>query len=96
MGRPVSHIGHHHVCPLCDPKPHVGGPVTTGQTSVRINGIPIATVGDLTVCTGLPGPDPIASGSAVLKINGRKVARLGDLTQHGGSLVAGAPSVRAD
>lgn len=98
MGKPISTIGHNHVCPRVDPgpKPHVGGPVITGQNFVRINGIPVTTVGDKTLCTGMPGPDPITSGSGIAKINGKPIARIGDSTSHGGKIVQGWPNIRAD
>lgn len=50
-----------------------------------------ARVGDMCVCVG--PPDSIAKGSSTVKINGIPAARLGDMTVHGGSIVAGAPTV---
>lgn len=98
MPKPVATIGHTHVCPRIEPgpRPHVGGPIVSGRSSVRINGVPVATVGDDTLCTGMPGIDPIAKGSAIVSIDGRKVARQGDRTSHGGRIVTGVPNVRMD
>jgi uncharacterized Zn-binding protein involved in type VI secretion len=92
MGQPVSLKGQMHVCPMCDPgpKPHVGGPVqSTGQNFVKVNGVPIATVGDKCLCTGVPTTAAITGGSSVAKINGKKIARLDDPCEHGGRLVQG-------
>jgi uncharacterized Zn-binding protein involved in type VI secretion len=94
MGFPVSLKGHMHVCPMCDPgpRPHVGEPiVSTGQNFVKVNGIPIATVGDKTLCSGVPTNAAIVQGSTVATINGKKVARLGDSCEHGGKMVQGVP-----
>jgi uncharacterized Zn-binding protein involved in type VI secretion len=44
-----------HVCPLSDgPKPHVGGVVAVGSTSVLINGLPAARQGDQVVEASAP------------------------------------------
>jgi uncharacterized Zn-binding protein involved in type VI secretion len=44
-----------HVCPLVDGvKPHVGGVVAVGSTSVLINGLPAARQGDQVVEAGAP------------------------------------------
>lgn len=44
-----------HVCPLFDgPKPHVGGVVAMGSTSVLINGLPAARQGDQVTEAGPP------------------------------------------
>jgi uncharacterized Zn-binding protein involved in type VI secretion len=92
MPAPVTLKGHMHTCPAVDPgpKPHVGGPVvSTGQNFVTVNGIPIATIGDPCLCSGVPTTAGITSGSSVATINGKKVARIGDSCEHGGQLVQG-------
>lgn len=97
MAKPVSLMGHNHVCPMVDPgpKPHVGGPVVNpGQTMVRVNGLPMATVGGTCTCVG--PPDTMNQGSAIVKIMGKGVVRMGDGTAHGGTLVMGFPGVRMD
>lgn len=40
-----------HMCPLVDPpgKPHVGGVVNMGSTTVLINNFPVARMGDMIV-----------------------------------------------
>jgi uncharacterized Zn-binding protein involved in type VI secretion len=44
-----------HACPLVDGlKPHVGGVVALGSTSVLINGLPAARQGDQVVEAGAP------------------------------------------
>jgi uncharacterized Zn-binding protein involved in type VI secretion len=95
MGKPIAVVGHHHSCPKVEPGPvpHVGGPVQSGAATVRVNGKPVACVGDKLVCA-VGGPDTIAGGSSIVCINGKAVARLGDSTAHGGTIVAGDTAVR--
>lgn len=72
--------------------PHVGGPVTgPGVPTVLIGSMPAAVVGDMLVCTG--PPDVIVKGSATVLIGGKPAARLGDSTGHGGTIMAGLPTV---
>lgn len=82
-----------HVCPMVTGTvPHVGGPVLpAGTLTVLIGGLPAATVGDMCLCTG--PPDAIAKGSATVFIGGKPAARMSDTTAHGGSIVAGCPTV---
>lgn len=86
-----------HSCPMQTPAfpapiPHVGGPVVgPGVANVLIGKLPAAVVGDNCVCVG--PPDPIVKGSATVMIGGRPAARVGDSTAHGGSIVAGIPTV---
>ncbi|MEP7453589.1 PAAR domain-containing protein [Phyllobacterium sp. SB3] len=91
-GSAVSLKGHMHTCPMVDPgpKPHVGGPViSTTQNFVKVNGIPMATVGSKCLCSGVPTTAAITGGSSVAKINGRKIARITDSCEHGGKLIQG-------
>jgi len=93
---PAARIGDMHVCPMATPGtppiPHVGGPITgPGVPTVLIAKMPAAVVGDMCVCTG--PPDTIAMGSMKVMIKGKPAARMGDTTMHGGSIVAGAPTV---
>jgi uncharacterized Zn-binding protein involved in type VI secretion len=82
-----------HVCPMVTGVvPHVGGPVLPpGSVNVLVGGLPAATMGDMLVCAG--GPDSIVLGSATVLINSKPAARMGDLTAHGGTIVAGCPTV---
>ena len=91
-GKPVALKNHMHICPMIDPgpRPHIGGPILKPkQNYVKVNGIPIATVGDKTMCTGVLKKAKITSGSTVAKIDGKKVARMLDSCQHGGKIVQG-------
>jgi len=45
----------------------------------------------MATCTG--PPDSIVMGSATVLIGGMPAARMGDTTAHGGTIVAGAPTV---
>ncbi|MEO9341018.1 PAAR domain-containing protein [Mesorhizobium sp. SB112] len=79
------------------PTPHVGGPIVeTLQSFLCVEGVPVATVGDECLCTGVPMRNSIASGSAVATIDGRKIARLGDSCSHGGKLAQGVPWLTFD
>lgn len=97
MGSPVTLLGHAHICPMVDPgpRPHIGGPVVkTGQNFVCVEGVPIATVADKCLCTGVPITAEISAGSSIAKISGKNVARFGDACEHGGRLVQGVPWIR--
>ncbi len=82
-----------HTCPMVTGTvPHVGGPILPpGEATVLIAGMPAARVGDMATCTG--PPDTIIKGSATVFIGGKPAARLGDTTAHGGSIIAGCPTV---
>jgi uncharacterized Zn-binding protein involved in type VI secretion len=79
-----------HVCPLTDPgpKPHVGGPITVGVDTVKIDGMSAAVSGSVCTCVG--PPDAVAGGSATVYIAGMPAARVGDLTAHGGTITVGS------
>ena len=82
-----------HICPMTTGViPHVGGPILPpGEATVLIGGLPAARVGDMASCTG--PPDTIVLGSGTVFIGGMPAARLGDSTSHGGTIVAGEPTV---
>ena len=81
-----------HTCPITDgPKPHVGGPVTQGDATVLIDGMPAAVVGSVCTCAG--PPDAIVKGSATVFIANQPAARQGDMTAHGGIITLGSPTV---
>jgi len=93
---PAARVNDMHVCPMqtpgVPPIPHVGGPILPPCCpTVIIGGQPAARMGDMATCTG--PPDTIAQGSATVMIGGRPAARIGDVTVHGGSIVAGCPTV---
>lgn len=88
----AARTGDMHVCPMTTGTvPHVGGPILPGGVTVLIGGMPASTVGDSCVCTG--PPDTIVKGSSSVLIGGKPAARMGDSTAHGGSIVAGCPTV---
>jgi uncharacterized Zn-binding protein involved in type VI secretion len=93
MGNPAARITDMHVCPMVTGTvPHVGGPILPpGAPTVLIGGMPAALVGDMCVCTG--PPDSITMGSTTVLIGGKPAARMGDSTAHGGTIVAGLPTV---
>jgi uncharacterized Zn-binding protein involved in type VI secretion len=82
-----------HVCPMVTGVvPHVGGPILpAGCPTVLIGNLPAARVADMCLCVG--PPDVIVKGSATVFIGNLPAARMGDSTSHGGSIVAGCPTV---
>jgi uncharacterized Zn-binding protein involved in type VI secretion len=68
MGQPAWRIGSDtHACPLVDGvKPHVGGVVAVGSTTVMFGGLFAARQGDQVVEVG--APNPIAVGAATVMI----------------------------
>ena len=96
MSLPAARIGDMHICPMVTPGtppvPHVGGPIMPpGAVTVLICGVPAATLSNMCVCVG--PPDSIVKGSATTMIGGLPAARVGDTTAHGGTIVAGSPTV---
>lgn len=93
MGKPAARVGDMHVCPMVTGTvPHVGGPIMPpGVPTVLIGGMPAATLGTMAVCTG--PPDSIILGSTGVFIGGKPAARMGDQCAHGGTIVAGCPTV---
>lgn len=71
--------------------PHVGGPIAMGAPTVLIGSMPAARATDPTVCVGPPGV--IAKGSGTVLIANMPAARMGDSAGHGGTIVAGLPTV---
>lgn len=94
---PAARLMDFHQCPLSTPVgpvqvPHVGGPIAgPGAPTVLIGGFPAAKVGDIAICVG--PPDAIVKGSTTVQVLGLPAARLGDKTAHGGTIVAGFPTV---
>lgn len=91
---PAARVSDMHVCPMVNPGPvpHIGGPILpAGEPTVLIGGMPAARMGDMATCSG--PPDTIVTGSSSVMIGGMPAARVGDSTAHGGSIVAGEPTV---
>lgn len=93
---PAARLTDMHTCtqvtPGVPPIPHVGGPIIgPGCPTVLIGNLPAARVGDTLLCVG--PPDTIIKGSSTVFVGGAPAARLGDTTAHGGSIVAGFPTV---
>lgn len=94
MGQPAARITDMHVCPQVNPggAVHAGGPILPpGEVTVLIGGMPAAKLGDMATCAG--PPDSIVAGSGTVLIGGMPAARMGDSTAHGGTIVAGEPTV---
>jgi uncharacterized Zn-binding protein involved in type VI secretion len=90
---PAARITDMHVCPMVTGVvPHVGGPILPpGAPTVLIGNLPAARVGDMCTCVG--PPDAIVMGSMTVLISNMPAARMTSLTSHGGTVVAGCPTV---
>jgi uncharacterized Zn-binding protein involved in type VI secretion len=90
---PAARITDMHACPMVEPgpKPHVGGPVVSGEPTVIIGFQPAARVSDSLVCIG--PKDSVAAGEPTVIIGNKDAARMGDPTSHGGKIVLGHPTV---
>ncbi|SFC90048.1 PAAR domain-containing protein [Pseudoalteromonas denitrificans] len=96
MGLPAARITDMHVCPMQTPAvppiPHVGGPIIgPGAPTVLIGSLPAAVMGDNATCVG--PPDSLVMGSTTVLLGGKPAIRMGDTSAHGGSIVAGLPTV---
>jgi len=79
---------------LVDAKPHVGGVISLGCSSVIIGNRSAARKGDPALCGGPPLPDLIDDGSPTVIIGGELAARKGDPMQHkGGKISSGCSTV---
>lgn len=83
----VALVGHTHTCKGTKSSEHKNGPIISGQTTVTVNGVPVAVVGDKLQCDDTT--DVIVQGSSVVTINGKAVARKGDKTAIGGFIDKG-------
>lgn len=90
---PAARVSDMHVCPMWTGLvPHVGGPIIPPcAPTVLIGFLPAARMGDMCVCAG--GPDTIATGVPTILIMNQMAARITDITVHGGTIVAGCPTV---
>lgn len=90
---PAARITDFHACPKVEPgpKPHVGGPVRTGESTVIIGYQRAARVTDKLICLG--PLDAVARGEPTVVIGDQDAARLGDPTEHGGRIMKGCPTV---
>lgn len=95
MTMPAARVGDMHVCPMQTPAPvpvpHVGGPLVTPCPTVLICSMPAVRATAMAVCVG--PPDTVAKGSGTVLTGSMPQARIGDSCAHGGSIVAGAPTV---
>lgn len=93
MGTPAARITDMHLCLMVSGTvPHVGGPIISpGSATVIIGGLPSAAVGSTCTCVG--PPDTIVKGSTTVLVQGKPAARMGDTTSHGGTIIAGCPTV---
>lgn len=92
-GKNIATIGSMHVCPMVTGIiPHVGGPVSgPGNPGILVDGMPVAVLGDMCVCTG--PPDVIVTGSPGVLADGVPIATETCMTAHGGVITMGVVGV---
>lgn len=93
---PAARITDMHVCPRIEkppPRPHVGGPITSSASTVKIGYLKAARVTDSARCITVPTADSIVAGAPTVVIEGLLAARIGDACQHGGVIITGCPTV---
>ena len=79
MKTPIATLGDIHQCPL-----HGTTSIVSGDILHKVNGKPIACVGDKTGCGAT-----IIEGVHLSKIGGKAVAYQGAKTSHGGVIISG-------
>lgn len=79
---PVSRLGDQHACPIPG---HALTPLVSGSSSINVNGLPVARIGDRAGCGAV-----IVSGFVHILVNGLPMAHKGSLSSHGGSIVTGS------
>jgi uncharacterized Zn-binding protein involved in type VI secretion len=91
--QPATRTGDQHVCPDTKPAPHIGGPVRPpGAALVTINQAPGSRLFDHAGCIASP-VDVVMSGASTVLVHGMPAVRITEDTLHGGTVVAGEPSV---
>ncbi len=81
-----------HACPVvAGAVAHVGGPLMAACTSVLIDNLPAAVVGDKATCA--VGVANVVIGEATVLVEHKPAAHLGSTTSHGGVVVMGSPTV---
>ena len=95
---PAARLTDMHTCPMqtpgLPPVPHVGGPIVgPGVPTVLIGKLPAAVMGDMCPSVKISCGDG-ACGTCTVLIGGKPAARMGDSTAHGGTIVAGCPTVQ--
>jgi uncharacterized Zn-binding protein involved in type VI secretion len=90
--KPAARVTDAHVCPQTSPSPHGGGVVVgPGESTVLIEDLPAACLGDACACAG--PPNAITAGASTIFLGDKPAARLGDSTAHGGAVAAGSATV---
>ena len=90
---PAARIGDMHTSPT-NAEGHVScavGPIISGASTVLIEFMPAARMGDEAICDG--NATEITNGSGSVVIGGMPAARVGDTTDGGGTIAVGCPSV---
>ena len=94
MSGPIAFVGDMHTCPLVAPPlvPHVGGAIgTSSKPTLLIDGTPVAGIGSVASCCGVPPAAPVIRGNPTF-LTPTPVATLGCNTAHGGTIPMGNPT----
>jgi uncharacterized Zn-binding protein involved in type VI secretion len=90
----AARVGDNHTCPMLNPdeSPHTGGPITSGESTVKIGNESAARIGDSATCIG--PLDSILTGAMMVSIGNQPAARVDDQTVHGGVIIQGESTVQ--
>lgn len=83
--KPIARKGDLHVCPKCKST----RPIVTVASASKVDGQPVAAVGDKTGCGAT-----IIQGSSVSTTDGKPTAYLGCATDHGGVITTGSDKAK--
>ncbi len=79
--KPISTVNDLHICTVCENKKF---PIITGSPTTKIDGQPVARIGDKTACGAI-----IIQGSSTSKADNIPVAYIGANTSHDGTKPTG-------
>ena len=92
MALPIATVTSTHSCPMfTGTTPHVGGVIISGATTVLLNNLGIARIGDKCQCAD-GSIAIIIQGCNSILVEGKPVAYVGCMTSHGGVITSGSPS----
>lgn len=90
--KPVARVGDDHQCPRYTAEtPHKGGPILKGSSFLKVNGMPVARVGDPLHCR--IGTDHIKKGIESITVGDIPIAKVTSKTTHGGVITTGSSNV---
>lgn len=80
--KPVARLTDIHSCPI-----HGPNPIVKVASKSTCDGLPVATIGDMTACGAI-----LVEGSAACVTDGKPTVTVGCKTSHGGVITTGSPT----